>query len=138
LAERQSHYLLERLTVRALMTRPVLTIAPHESLAEAVRLMLENRIGGLPVTEGQRGLGLRTEVELLRAFALTRVFDLLRGFSTALGVRAGRPPRAADAPLPVGSSARVILVPLDGSSGSEVILDTIGEIARAEGAAVRT
>jgi acetoin utilization protein AcuB len=125
LAEREMHYLLERLTVRAVMTRPVLTIAPHESLAEAVRLMLENRIGGLPVTEGDRVLGILTEV------------DLLRAFSTTLGVRAGRPPRAADAPLPVGSSARVILVPLDGSSGSEVILDTIGEIARAEGASVR-
>ena len=125
LAEREMHYLLERLTVRAVMTRPVLTIAPHESLAEAVRLMLENRIGGLPVTEGDRVLGILTEV------------DLLRGFSTTLGVRAGRPPRAADAPLPVGSAARVILVPLDGSSGSEVILDTVGEIARAEGASVR-
>jgi acetoin utilization protein AcuB len=125
LAEREMHYLLERLTVRAVMTRPVLTIAPHESLAEAVRVMLENRIGGLPVTEGDRVLGILTEV------------DLLRAFSTTLGVRAGRPPRAADAPLPVGSAARVILVPLDGSSGSEVILDTIGEIARAEGASVR-
>jgi nucleotide-binding universal stress UspA family protein len=111
--------------VRAVMTRPVLTIAPHESLAEAVRVMLENRIGGLPVTEGDRVLGILTEV------------DLLRAFSTTLGVRAGRPPRAADAPLPVGSAARVILVPLDGTSGSEVILDTIGEIARAEGASVR-
>src|SRR4029450_5464302 len=124
LAEREMHYLLERLTVRAVMTRPVLTIAPHESLAEAVRLMLENRISGLPVTEGDRVLGILTEG------------DLFRAFSTTLGVRAGPPPRAADAP-PVGSAARVILVPLDGSSGSEVILDTIGEIARAEGASVR-
>ena len=125
LAVREMHYLLERLTVRAVMTRPVVTVAPHESLAEAVRLMLENRIGGLPVTEGERLVGILTEV------------DLLRAFSTTLGVRAGRPPRAADAPLPEVSPDRVILVPLDGSPGSEAILETIGEIARAEGASVR-
>jgi acetoin utilization protein AcuB len=119
---RELHYLLGRLTVRAVMTRPVITVAPHEPLDTAVRLMLENRIGGLPVTEGERLVGILTEV------------DLLRAFSTTLGVRAGRPPRAADAPLPSG---RVILVPLDGAPGSEAILATVGEIARAEDASVR-
>jgi acetoin utilization protein AcuB len=122
---REMHYLLERLTVRAVMTRPVITVAPHESLAEAVRLMLENRVGGLPVTEGERLVGILTAV------------DLLRAFSTTLGVRAGRPPRAADAPLPEASSGHVVLVPLDGTPGSEAVLETIGEVARAEGASVR-
>ena len=125
LAVREMHYLLDRLTVRAVMTRPVITVAPHERLAEALRLMLENRIGGLPVMEGERLVGILTEV------------DLLRAFSTTVGVRAGRPPRAADAPLPEASPGRVILVPLDGASGSETVLETIGEIARAEGASVR-
>ena len=106
------------------MTRPVLTVGPHESLSVAVRLMLENRIGGLPVTEGERLLGILTAA------------DLLRAFSTTLGVQAGRPPRAANAPLPE-SAERVILVPLDGTSGSEIVLATIGEIAHAEGASVR-
>jgi CBS domain-containing protein len=125
LAVREMHYLLDRLTVRAVMTRPVITVAPHEPLAEAVRLMLENRIGGLPVTEGERLVGILTEVDLLRAFSAT------------LGVRAGRPPRAANAPLPEASPGRVILVPLDGTPGSEAVLETIGEVARAEGASVR-
>ena len=114
----------DQLTVRAIMTRPVLTVAPHESLDGAVRLMLENRISGLPVTHGDRVVGILTAV------------DLLRAFSTTLGVRAGRPPRPMDAPPPE-DSGRVILVPLDGASGSEVVLDSIGEIARAEGASVR-
>lgn len=124
LAVREILYLLERLTVRALMTRPVITVAPHEPLATAVRLMLENRIGGLPVMTGERLVGILTEV------------DLLRAFSTTLGVQAGRPPRAAHAALPA-APARVILVPLDGTTGSEAVLETIGEIARAEGASVR-
>lgn len=121
----ERHYLFERLTVRAVMTRPVLTVTPRDSLAEAVRLMLENRIGCLPVLEGQRLVGILTGV------------DVLRAFSTTLGVRAGRPPRPADAPLTEGSADRVILVPLDGSAGSETVLETIGEIARGEDASVR-
>ena len=125
LAVREMHYLLERLTARAVMTRPVITVGPREPLAEAVRLMLENRIGGLPVMDGERLVGILTEV------------DLLRAFSSTLGVRAGRPPRAADAPLPESSPDRLILVPLDGAAGSEAVLGTIGEIARAEGASVR-
>ena len=124
LAVREMNYLLDRLTVRSVMTRPVITVAPKESLTEAVRLMLENRIGGLPVMAGERLVGILTEV------------DLLRAFSTTLGVRAGRPPRPADAPLPE-AAARVILVPLDGTVGSEAILETIGEIARGEDASVR-
>jgi nucleotide-binding universal stress UspA family protein len=87
--------------------------------------MLENRIGGLPVMAGERLVGILTEVDVLRAFSAT------------LGVRAGRPARPADAPLPEAAPTRVILVPLDGASGSEAILESIGEIARAEGAAVR-
>lgn len=125
LTVREMHYLLDRLTVLAVMTRPVITVAPHESLTEAVRLMLENRIGGLPVMAGERLVGILTEV------------DLLRAFSTTLGVRAGRPPRPAGAPLPEPASSRTILVPLDGASGSEAVLETIGEIARAEDASVR-
>jgi CBS domain-containing protein len=124
LAAREMHYLFDRLTVRAVMTRPVLTVTPHEPLAEAVRLMLENKIGGLPVIDGERLVGILTEV------------DLLRAFSTTLGIRAGRPPRPVDALLPDASPGRVILVPLDGTSGSEAVLETIGEIARAEGASV--
>lgn len=121
----ERHYLFDRLTVRAVMTRPVITVTPGDSLAEAVRLMLENRIGCLPVLEDQRLVGILTQV------------DLLRAFSTTLGVQAGRPPRPADAPLMEPSADRVILVPLDGSAGSEAVLQTIGEIARGEDASVR-
>ena len=125
LSVQEMRYLLDRLTVRAVMTRPVITVASREPIAEAVRLMLENRIGGLPVMEGERLVGILTAA------------DALRAFSSTLGVRAGRPPRPADAPLPESSAGRVILVPLDGTAGSEAVLETIGDVARAEGASVR-
>ena len=62
-------YLLDKLTVERAMTRPVVTIAPDRSVGEAVRLMLEHKIGALPVTEGARVVGIITETDLLRAFA---------------------------------------------------------------------
>jgi len=49
-----------------LMTRSVVTIGPEESLAEAIRLMLEHRVSGMPVV-GKTGrlIGLLTERDLL-------------------------------------------------------------------------
>lgn len=62
------NYLLAKLTVGEVMTRSVITIRPDRPVAEAVRLMLEHRIGALPVTEESRVVGIITETDLLRAF----------------------------------------------------------------------
>ena len=54
--------------VSEVMHTPVLTIAPTASLAEAVDIMMDKRIGCLPVTEdGQHLVGMITETDLLRA-----------------------------------------------------------------------
>jgi len=44
-------------------------VAPGRPVAEAVRLMLEHKIGALPVKDGERAVGIITETDLLRAFA---------------------------------------------------------------------
>ena len=49
------------------MTRHVITVGPDTSIAEAARLMLDNRISGLPVVEGRgRLIGIVTEGDFLR------------------------------------------------------------------------
>jgi CBS domain-containing protein len=49
------------------MTRQVITVGPDTSISEAARLMLENRISGLPVVEGRgRLIGIVTEGDFLR------------------------------------------------------------------------
>ena len=49
------------------MTRNVLTVAPDATIEAAVRLMLEHRISGLPVTgDGGRVVGMVTEGDFLR------------------------------------------------------------------------
>jgi acetoin utilization protein AcuB len=63
------NYLLTKLTVGEVMTRSVITIRPGRPVEEAVRLLLEHKIGALPVTEGEGVVGIITETDLLRAFA---------------------------------------------------------------------
>jgi CBS domain-containing protein len=49
------------------MTRSVLSVRPDATIAEAIRLMLDNRISGLPVIdEAGRLVGILTEGDLLR------------------------------------------------------------------------
>src|SRR5215475_1920076 len=46
------NYLLNKLTVGEVMTRAVITVGPDREAADAARLMLDHRIGALPVVDG--------------------------------------------------------------------------------------
>ena len=63
------NYLLARLTVREVMSQTVITIGPDREAADAARLMLEHRIGGLPVVSDGLVIGIVTETDIVRAFA---------------------------------------------------------------------
>ena len=54
------------LTVAEAMTSPVVTVAPQTPLVEAVQLMLEHKIGGLPVLEASRLVGILTDTDIIR------------------------------------------------------------------------
>lgn len=59
---------LERLSAAEIMTRPVVTIGPMVPLEEAARLMVEEKISALPVTERGRLVGIVTETDVLALF----------------------------------------------------------------------
>ena len=61
-------YLLDRLRVSEIMTRAVITIASGFPVEEAARLMIQEKIGALPVTEGGRLVGILTETDVLALF----------------------------------------------------------------------
>ena len=61
--------LLDRLTVGEIMTKAVITVGPRREVGEAAVLMLEHKIGALPVLEDGRLVGIVTETDLLRALA---------------------------------------------------------------------
>lgn len=62
------NYLLARLTVREVMTKSVITVDAARDAREAGRLMLDHRIGALPVLDRGRLVGILTETDLVRAF----------------------------------------------------------------------
>jgi CBS domain-containing protein len=58
-----------RTKVREIMTAEPLTLAPDDDLREAVELLIEEKIGGIPVVDEAEGLvGIVTYVDVLRCF----------------------------------------------------------------------
>lgn len=53
--------------VRDVMSRRVLTVSPDETLERAAQTMLEKKISGLPVVDGEKVVGIITESDLFRA-----------------------------------------------------------------------
>lgn len=54
------------LTAAEAMTSPVVTVTPQTPLVEAVQLMLEHKIGGLPVMEFDQLIGILTDTDVIR------------------------------------------------------------------------
>jgi acetoin utilization protein AcuB len=63
------NYLLARLTVGEVMTRSVIVIDSDRPVAEAARIMVEHKIGALPVVDGGLLVGIVTESDFVRAAA---------------------------------------------------------------------
>lgn len=61
-------YLQSRVEVGDIMTRNVVTVGPDTNLAEVARTMLERKIGGLPVLEQGRLVGIITESDIFKCF----------------------------------------------------------------------
>ena len=55
--------------VREIMTTEPITVSPDDDLQEAIELMIDERIGGIPVVDEAEGLvGIVTYVDVLRCF----------------------------------------------------------------------
>jgi acetoin utilization protein AcuB len=59
---------VRRLRVNDAMTQTVITIGPMSPIEAAANLMIQEKIGALPVTDGGRLVGLVTETDVLRLF----------------------------------------------------------------------
>jgi CBS domain-containing protein len=56
----------QTIKVKEIMTNHVITISRDASVKEAARLMMEKKIGCLPVVENEKLVGLVTETDILR------------------------------------------------------------------------
>jgi CBS domain-containing membrane protein len=61
---------MRRIRVEEVMTSEVETAEPGQWLQEAAFVMFENKYGCLPVIEGSRPVGILTEADFVRFFAL--------------------------------------------------------------------
>ncbi len=59
-------YQLDKITVRDAMVRKVVTVGEDVPIEQAARLMLEHKIGSLPVLRGERLVGIITDTDLMR------------------------------------------------------------------------
>jgi acetoin utilization protein AcuB len=79
LSAQEIGHLLSKLTVGEIMTRSVITIGPDASAREGARLLLEHKIGALPVLDDGHLVGIVTETDIVRAFMhLTAAAGALR------------------------------------------------------------
>ncbi len=62
------HSLLTRVKVKSVMVRDVITTTEDTPIEEAAHLMLEHKIGCLPVLRDERLVGIITESDLFRTF----------------------------------------------------------------------
>jgi acetoin utilization protein AcuB len=64
----EMHYLLARLQVREVMATEVITVEPDVPVEEAARIMVDHKIGGLPVMEAGRMVGIITQTDIFEVF----------------------------------------------------------------------
>ena len=68
--EKAQKMLLRTISVKEVMSEPVITISPEATVQEMTRLMLEHKIGCLPVVDDDhRLIGILTEADFVRHVA---------------------------------------------------------------------
>jgi acetoin utilization protein AcuB len=62
------NYVLSRMTAGTVMKTPVITVGPDLPIEEAARVMIDHRIGCLPVVDDGRLLGIISDTDIFRVF----------------------------------------------------------------------
>ena len=66
---RAEQKMLDSLSIKEAMRDEVITITPDSTLSDAANLMLYNKIGCLPVVDGERLVGMISEADFVKQFA---------------------------------------------------------------------
>lgn len=61
-------YILSRMRVGDIIEHPVITVTPEMPIEEAARIMVDHRIGCLPVVENDELVGIISDTDIFRAF----------------------------------------------------------------------
>jgi acetoin utilization protein AcuB len=63
------HYLMSKLCIQDVMTKRVITIGEDCPLEEAARIMIDHKIGSLPVVQDKKVVGIITETDVFKVMA---------------------------------------------------------------------
>jgi CBS domain-containing protein len=69
---RAEETMLRQVPVKEAMSAEIYTIGPDASVADAARVMVERKIGCLPVVEGEKLVGIVTETDFVKLVADAR------------------------------------------------------------------
>ncbi|NWG06827.1 MAG: CBS domain-containing protein [Chloroflexi bacterium] len=64
----EMNYLISKVKVKNVMTKKVITVTKDTPIEEAARIMADKKIGGLPVVDGEKVVGMITETDLFKVF----------------------------------------------------------------------
>lgn len=73
------HYLLSKMKMKSLMTKRLITVGFDCPLEEAARIMIDHKIGSLPVVKENKLVGIITETDIFKTFV-----EILGGRSKGL------------------------------------------------------
>ena len=62
------NYLIAKVSVKEVMSKDLITITEDTPLEDAARIMVDNKIGGLPVVRKRKVVGIITETDLFKIF----------------------------------------------------------------------
>jgi len=77
------HSLMAKLTIGKVMTRKVITVPEDAPIEKAAQIMVENKIGGLPVVREKALVGIITETDLFKVF-----ISMMGGYRSGMRVSA--------------------------------------------------
>jgi acetoin utilization protein AcuB len=90
--DKEFYYLAGEVPIRDVMTEDVITIRPHTDVADAARIIYQQKIGGLPVVdENKKVVGIITEMDILEMFI--EIMGII-GASNRIDVVLGDDPKA--------------------------------------------
>lgn len=64
----EMNYLISKVKIKDVMTKKVITVGKDVPIEEAARIMADKKIGGVPVVDSDRVVGMITETDLFKAF----------------------------------------------------------------------
>lgn len=64
----EMHYLISKVKIKDVMSKKVVTVNRDTPIEEAARIMADKKIGGMPVMDGERVVGMITETDLFKIF----------------------------------------------------------------------